>query len=267
MVTYKLVQIKSKKMKTIKAFIITFSLALMAPVHAQDVDEIISNYFENIGGMENFKNLEGLKFQGKGTQQGFEFPIEIVQLKDGRQMFSFVFQGKEIKQGVFDGEILWNTNFMTMKAEKSDAEQTANFKLNTNDFPDSFMDYKEKGYTAEVIGTETMDGAETFKIKLIKEPITVDGVEQEDVSFYYFDTENFVPIAVEATVRSGPAKGKTSKTVMSDYQEVDGLYFPYSTTQYIDDNLMFSMTLDSVELNPTVEDSEFAFPEDVTEEE
>ncbi|RDY61609.1 outer membrane lipoprotein-sorting protein [Flagellimonas nanhaiensis] len=253
-------------MKTIKTVFLALTLALAAPTQAQSVDEILSNYFENIGGADNFKQLEGLKFDGTGSQQGFEFPISMVQLKDGRQMFSFTFQGKEIKQGVYDGEILWNTNFMTMKAEKSDAEQTANFKLNTNDFPDSFMDYKDKGYTVELLGTETMEGADTFKVKLVKEPITVDGVEEEDVSFYYFDTEDFVPIAVEAMVRTGPAKGKMSKTVMSDYQEVDGLYFPYSTTQYVDGNLMFTMTLENIELNPTVEASEFAFPEDIAEE-
>ena len=253
-------------MKTIKTVFLALTLALVAPIQAQSVDDIINNYFENIGGAENFKQLEGLKFDGTGSQQGFEFPISLVQLKDGRQMFSFTFQGKEIKQGVYDGEILWNTNFMTMKAEKSDAEQTANFKLNTNDFPDSFMGYKDKGYAVELLGTETMEGTETFKIKLVKEPITVDGIEEEDVSFYYFDTEDFVPIAVEATVRTGPAKGKMSKTVMSDYQEVEGLYFPYSTTQYVDGNLMFTMTLDNIELNPTVEASEFAFPEEIAEE-
>ncbi len=253
-------------MKTIKSLIIIFSLALIAPAQAQSVEEIIDTYFENIGGEENFEQLQGVRFEGKGKQQNFEFPIQIVQLKDGKQMFAFTFQGKELKQGVFDGEVLWNTNFMTMKAEKSDAEQTANFKLNANDFPDSFLGYKEKGYTAELLGTETMDGAETFKVKLVKEPITVDGVEEEDVSFYYFDTENFVPIAVESVIRSGQAKGKTSKTVMSDYQEVDGLYFPYSTSQYVDGNLAFTMILEKVELNPTVDAAEFAFPEEVAEE-
>lgn len=252
-------------MKTIKTIIAVVAVALMAPVQAQTADEIIATYFENIGGLENFKSLEGMKLEGKGSQQGFEFPIKVVQLEDGRQMFSFTFQGKEIKQGVYDGEVLWNTNFMTMKAEKSDAEQTANFKLNTNDFPDPFVDYKEKGYTVELLGNETMDGAETFKIKLVKEPITVDGVKEDDISFYYFDTENYVPIAVESVVREGPAKGKMAKTVMSDYQEVDGLYFPFSTSQYVDGNLMFTMTVDSIELNPTVDDAEFAFPEEMAE--
>ncbi|MEO1487003.1 MAG: outer membrane lipoprotein-sorting protein [Bacteroidota bacterium] len=250
------------KLKIALLFIVCASMSLQA----QTADEILDNYFENIGGKETLNSLNGMKMKGVGKQQNFEFPIEIVQMKDGRQYFSADIQGKQLKQQVFDGTVLWSTNFMTMKAEKSDAEQTANFKLNTNDFPDSFMDYKEKGYTVELLGKETMDGAETFKIKLVKEPVTVDGKEEDDISFYYFDTENFVPIVVESKITSGPAKGKTAKSTMSDYQEVDGIYFPFSTSQYIDGNLVFTMEMENMELNPEVDNAVFAFPEQMTEE-
>ena len=89
---------------------------------AQTADEIIANYFENTGGLAKWKALESVKMNAKINQGGLEIPLIITQLKDGRQMTSITFQGKEIKQGVYDGTTLWNTNFMTMKAEKSDAE-------------------------------------------------------------------------------------------------------------------------------------------------
>ncbi|GMN05253.1 hypothetical protein MTsPCn5_06410 [Croceitalea sp. MTPC5] len=253
-------------MKKLKFSIVALFFAMAIPLQAQTADEIIANYFENTGGMDNWKNMTGMKMTAKVNQQGMEIPLEIYQLKDGRQMTVITFQGKEIKQGVFDGETLWSHNFMTMKAEKSDAEQTANFKLNTNDFPDSFMDYKEKGYTVELMGKETIDGAETYKIKLVKEPIMVDGNQEEDISFYFFDTENFVPIAVQSEIKSGPAKGQTSETTMSDYQEVDGMYFPFSMTQGVKDGQSQPITISAIELNPTVDDSSFSFPEEVGEE-
>ena len=132
-------------MKKLNLGIAMLLIAFALPLQAQTADEIISNYFENIGGLDNFKALDGLKMTAKVNQGGMEIPIEIYQMKDGRQMTKITFQGKVIKQGVFDGETLWSHNFMTMKAEKSDAEQTANFKLNINDFPDSFADYHAKG--------------------------------------------------------------------------------------------------------------------------
>jgi len=254
-------------MKKMKLFVAIFALAVMVPVQAQTAEEIIANYFETTGGLDKLKALTGVKMTAKVNQGGMEIPLEIYQLKDGRQMTVINFQGKEMKQNVFDGETLWSNNFMTMKAEKSDAETTDNFKLNSNDFPDSFIDYKEKGYTVELLGKETIDGAETFKIKLVKEPVTIDGKQEDDISFYFFDTENFVPIAVQAEVKSGPAKGQMSEVTMSDYQEVDGLYFPFSMTQGVKGQPGSPLTIDSIELNPTVDSSAFAFPEEVAAEE
>ncbi len=249
-------------MNLFKAMMAVLMIALVIPAQAQTVDEILANYWENTGGLENFKNLNGIKMKAKVTQQGIEIPLEIIQLKDGRQMTVLNFQGQEIKQGVYDGEVLWGINFINMKAEKSDAETTANFKLNTNDFPDSFIDYKEKGYTAELLGTESFDGTETYKIKLVKEPVTVDGQQEEDISFYYFETENFVPIAMQAEVKFGQLKGLTQEITMSDYQEVDGLYFPFSMTQGVKDGQSQPLIIESIELNPEVSDDAFTFPEE-----
>jgi outer membrane lipoprotein-sorting protein len=253
-------------MKALNVLMTLFILALSLPVQAQTADEIINNYFENIGGLDNLKALKGVKMTAKMNQQGMEFPLEITQLSDGRQVTSVNFQGKEIKQGVFDGETLWGTNFMTMKAEKSDAETTENFKLNTNDFPDSFVDYKEKGYAVELVGKETIDGTEAFKIKLVKEPITVDGKKEEDISFYFFDAENFVPIAIQSEIKSGPAKGMMQEITFSDYQDVDGIYFPFSMTQGVKGQPGAPITIETIELNPTVEASIFVFPDEMAEE-
>ena len=236
--------------------------------NAQTVDEILSTYYENIGGIENLKKITGVKMVAKINQQGMEIPLEIYQLSDGKQMTIINFQGKELKQGVFDGETLWSHNFMTMKAEKSDLETTANMKLDMNDFPDSFIDYEEKGYKVELLGKETIDGAETFKIKLTKEPVTVDGKKEDSISYYFFDTESFVPIAVQTEVKSGPAKGMTQQITMSDYQEVEGLYFPFSMTQGVKGQPGGQpITITTIELNPTLDLAAFAFPEEEVVEE
>jgi outer membrane lipoprotein-sorting protein len=235
---------------------------------AQDVtvDEILDGYFENTGGKEAWKALKGIKMTAMVNQGGMEIPLEIVQITGGRQYTKITFQGMEVMQGVYDGETLWSTNFQSMKAEKSDAEATANYKLDVNDFPDSFLDYKEKGYKVELMGTENIDGADTYKIKLTKEPKTFDGEEVEDVSFYYFETEAFVPLAVEQEIKAGPQKGAVSRVTMSDYQEVEGMYFPFSMTQGIKDGPSQPLNIKSIEVNPEIDDAVFAFPVEATDE-
>lgn len=250
-------------MKTLKLlFTAIVSVAIFSNTSAQTADEIIANYFENTGGIEAWQSIEGMRMTAKVNQGGMEIPVEIVQLKNGKQMTVISFQGKEIKQGVFDGETLWSTNFMTQKAEKSDAESTGNMKLEMNDFPDSFLNYKEKGYTVELLGEEDFNGTETFKIKLTKEPVTIDGKQEEDVSFYFFDAENFVPLAVHAEIKQGQSKGQVSEITFSDYDEAGSIYMPFTITQGLKGQPGQPITMDSIEINPTVDSAAFEFPEE-----
>ena len=250
----------------LKRILVLIVIVCSYSVNAQTVDEIISNYFENTGGVENWEKIEGIKMSAKVNQGGMEIPIEIVQLKNGKMMTTINFQGQSIKQGVFDGEVLWSTNFMTQKAEKSDEETTNMVKNEMNQFPDPFLNYKEKGFTAELMGTETVDGAETFKIKLTTTPNIIEGKEVPSISYYFFDNENFVPIQVQEEIMDGPGKGMVSEVKMSDYQEAGGIYMPYSMTQGVKGQPGAPITMDSIEINPTIDDSEFAFPEEVPEE-
>lgn len=246
-----------------KKYSILLAIVLMsgwATLQAQTADEILNTYFENTGGVDAWRAVEGMRMKAKVNQGGMEIPLEIVRMKDGRQMTSITFQGLELKQGVFDGEVLWGTNMMTQKAEKSDAEATEMMKKEMNDFPDPFLDYQDKGYTVELMGKEDFNGTETFKIKLVKEPITVDGEEVQDVSYYFFETENFVPIAIHSEIKQGQAKGMMSEITFSDYQEVEGLYMPFTMSQGVKGQGGQPVTMDSIELNPEVSDSDFAFP-------
>ena len=50
-------QLKIKLMKTIKLFTLASFLLLSQNIFSQTAEEIISNYFENTGGYENWGNL------------------------------------------------------------------------------------------------------------------------------------------------------------------------------------------------------------------
>ena len=243
-------------MKTLKISIIGLFLLAFIPTQAQTADEIINNYLENTGGTDAWSALEGTKMIASVTAQGMDIPVEIYQTKDGKQLIKINFQGQDITQVAFDGETMWSTNFMTMQAEKSDTETTENMKKTMKDFPSPFLNYKEKGFTVELLGDETIEGTETFKIKLTQDPIMVDGQEEPNVSYYYFEKENFVPIVVEGEIRQGPAKGQMSKSTMSDYEEVDGLYFPFSMSQGGQ-----PITIKEIVLNPEIDMALFKFPE------
>lgn len=243
-------------MKTIKKLFVVAAATIFSSVaFAQTADDIINKYFETIGGKEKFKNLNAVKMDISVQNQGMEIPVELVNEKGGKMYVKINIQGKEITQMASDGNTMWNTNFMTMKAEKLDAETTENAKLSNQDFPDPLLDYKEKGYSTEFVGKETKEGTECFKMKLTKKPVKVAGVQKDDIIYYYFDAENYLPILTESEIKSGPMAGKKSETKYSDYQEVDGLYFPFSMNMFGQD-----MKVKKITLNPTVDQKVYAFP-------
>jgi len=242
-------------MKTIKTLIIALIVFAITPTSAQTADEIINNYFENTGGLENWNKLEGIKMEAEANSQGMVIPVEIYQTKDGKQLIKINLQGQDMTQVSFDGETMWTTNFMTMAPEKSDQETTDNMKKQMKDFPSPLFNYKEKGYSVELLEDETIEGTNTFKIKLTQDPLTVDGTEVANITYYYFEKENFVPIVTETQIQQGPMKGQMSKTTLSDYEEVDGLYFPFAMNMGGQ-----AITIKKIILNPKVDMAMFAFP-------
>lgn len=250
-------------MKSFKInLIVVFLIAISSGAIAQTADEIINNYFENTGGKENWENLSTLKITGNLDYGGMNLPVTMIQTKEGETLMSADVQGQTFYQTVFDGETLWSTNQMTFEAEKNDAEATANHKLGMQDFPDPFLNYASKGYTIELMGSEIIDGTDTFKLKLEKKPRTINGVEEPNVEYYYFEKENFVPILVEKEVKLGPELGAIGQSKLSDYQEVDGLYFPFSITDGTKDQPGGqTIVVTKVEVNPEIDPAIFAFPE------
>lgn len=222
--------------------------------------KVITNYFEAIGGEEAFRGLKGQKMLAEVDAQGMSIPLEIYVMADGRQITKFEVMGMSMSQDAFDGTVAWSTNFMTQKAEKAEAEESENKLRAIGEYPSPFLDYADKGYTVELMEDDVVDGVDCYKLKLTKKPILVEGEEVDNIEYYYFDQETFVPLKTEAEMQSGPEKGNLMITLYSDYQEVDGMYFAFSITFKTEDSDGQLIEFDSIELNPEVADDFFAFP-------
>jgi hypothetical protein len=57
-------------------------------------------------------------------------------------------------------------------------------------------------------------------------------------------------------------KGQIQYVTMSDYQEVSGIYFPFSMNQGIKNGPSQPIAMDTIELNPDVDAAAFTFPEE-----
>jgi hypothetical protein len=244
---------------------ITILLAFLTLCHfanAQSAEEIIDNYFENTGGVDAWNNITSIQMNASvNSPQAGEIPLTIYNDKDGCNFVKISIQGNEMIQVAFDGETGWRWNMMGQVAEKLEAEANENMKRAVKEFPDPFLNYKDKGFKIEKLDNETIEGTECFKIKITKEPMLVEGQEVENVAYYYFDTENFVPILQENEIKQGQAKGMTSQIFYSDYQEVGGLYFPFSLKQGAKGYPAQTINIKSIDINPEIDKSILVFPE------
>ncbi len=240
-----------------------FALLLSHTITAQSAmsaDDVIENYLETIGGKEKLESLKATRANCNAKAQGMELPVVMVSAAPNKQRMDMNFQGKDVTQMSFDGEKAWGVNFMTMEAEEMDAEQTSVMAAQT-DFPDPFYNYKEKGYTIELMDEEEIEGAPCNVIKLTRTPIMVGDKEEENVSLFYIDKDNGVIIKQVDYGLVGPMKGQTIETYLSDYEEVDGVYFAFTIVQKMNGAEVFSVNIKEIEINPDLEEGYFSMPE------
>lgn len=244
-----------------KNLLFVFALLFSFGLNAQSVDDILNSYFENTGGIDNWKKIEGLHIKGKMKMQGMEIPFESYQLKNGKSAQIANLQGKEMTFLAFDGKDAWGVNMMNMKPEKKNAETIETLKNATKEFPSAFLNYKEKGFEITLDGEKDIDGTATFKLKMVKDSVLMNGQKFPSIEYIYFDKENFVPIMKEAAIPVGPMAGQVAETYMGNYQEVNGMFFPFEMTSKINGQVMQSMIFDEYIVNPKVDEKIFAFPE------
>jgi hypothetical protein len=242
-----------------KLLFLFLGFASIQSLVAQNVDDIIKSYHEAIGG-KKWDAVNGMRMTANVEQGGMKIPVEVVTLRDGRMYTKVTFMGNIMTMAAFDGEKSWSTNFMTMEPEESPADASENAKRATKEFPNALINYKSLGYTATLLGTEKVEGADCHKIKLEKKTMLVEGQEVPNVEFYYLDKENNVPVLVEAEIKEGEMKGKISQTKFSDYQEVNGVYVAYSTSNGVKDEMSQVIQFEKIELNPTFDEKDFKFP-------
>ena len=120
-------------------------------------------------------------------------------------------------------------------------------------YPDGLLiDYQQKGNRAELLGHDPVEGTDCYKIKLT--------LKDGDERYYYLDTDSFLEIKIETHSKVRGAV-QYRDTMLGDYEQVDGIYFPFSIQSAesgTDD--WRRLSVDKIELNLPLDDSLFALP-------
>jgi|GEM_PF-83566 len=236
-----------------KILTLMFSLFALAGLQAQEMtaDELIAKSIETLGGAEAMAELENLKMTATVSMGPMELPGTMYSVRPNLQHFEINIQGKTLIQA-YDGETAWMINPFQGgdSAQKMPEEEAKEFTRST--FEAGYIDYAKKGHKVSLEGTETVEGTETYKLKLSK----ADGT----VEYHYFDSELFVPVMQSSEMASGPAKGQFSQTFVSDYQEVNGVMMPFFMESKMNGETFQKITMETIEANVDVDMALFSMP-------
>jgi len=229
---------------------ILFSFSLSA----QDLslDEILNNYYD-VMGLNKLAKVKSMEIKGKSFNQGMEYNFTIINVVPKRSRLEVLVQGQTMVQVYNQGEAWMIAPWTGTLAPKDITGDQLKQMEKQTDITGELYNWKEKGSTVELLGKDDLEGSEVYKIKLTD--------KNGDETIYYIDAENFVILKTENTITMRGEPVKTEST-SSDYKPVEeGIIMAYSHTDSYNGQVVNTMTIDTVMLNPDVDLSIFDKPE------
>jgi outer membrane lipoprotein-sorting protein len=236
-----------------KKLIIPFLLSLIFIItsFSQTVDEILAEHFAATG-QEKLLATNTLMMKGKIIQQSFEIPFTSYQKRPMNFRSEAEFQGMKILSG-FDGTSGWSVNPMmgSTDPQPMTEEQIDRMKIQA-DYDGLFYNYKEKGYTVEFMGKETVDDLETYVLKLTR--------PNGDVVTSYIDAENYVLLKSKSKMMIQGVETET-EVIFSNYKYVNEILNPFSMETKMNGQTAMQMTFEDISYDTDMPDSMFKMPE------
>jgi outer membrane lipoprotein-sorting protein len=224
-----------------------------AQASAQTADEIVAKYIQARGGMESLKAVKSIRYTAKAASSGVEIPVTVEQKRPSSIRISFTLQGLTGIQA-YDGQLGWAV--LPFQGKK-DAELMSSDDLRAiveqADFDGPLVDYRQKGNTVELVGKESVEGADAYKLKLT--------LKSGEASFVYVDADSYLLIREEArrTVGGTETEGITS---YRDYKRVGNVVIAHTIENGTRQTpSLQKISIENVELNLTFNDSLFKMPE------
>ena len=228
--------------------------ALVAiPASAQTLDDILAKNFKARGGLDKIKAVQTIKMTGTLTVgPGMEAPFILVQKRPNQLRMEFTLQGMTGIQA-FDGKVGWQLMpFNGRKNPEPVGEDELKQVQEQSDFDGPLVDYQAKGNTVELVGKDTVEGSDVYKLKVT--------LKNGDVRYIFLDADQFLETRMEekTTIRGTEVDGEGS---VGDYKEVGGLMFPHAIeTGQKGNPQRMKMTIQKIELNVPVDDAVFKMP-------
>jgi hypothetical protein len=215
-------------------------LSSTATLAQKTADEVINKVIETLGGKEKLMSIKTIKKSGNGEQQGVKYPINFYVVHNRSMRNDFSFNGLTGYQIVSkDSGFNFNPFAGMSSAERMTAEDV---KLSADDMDleGSFVNYKDKGHTVELMDKEDIDGVDALQLRM--------NLKNGKTIFYFIDPDTYYIIR---TTAKGVSNGQEFSSTANYYdfrKNKDGILFAY---------VVDNVTFDNIETNIPMDDKLF----------
>jgi outer membrane lipoprotein-sorting protein len=235
-------------------------IALGADVHsapgnltaAQIVDQNVSAR----GGLQTWRAVQTMSVSGKldaGGKQSVQLPFVLEMRRPRKTHLEIEFNGQMAVQ-VYDGVNGWKLRpFLNRHEVEPFTPEEMKAASMQADLDGLLVDYGAKGTKIELAGVERLEGRDAYNLKL-----TMKG---DEIRHVWVDTKTFLELKIEGAPRRLNGKYHAVATYLRDYRSVQGLMIPYMVETTVESvKGTHKMTVESVVVNPKLDDSHFAKP-------
>jgi hypothetical protein len=229
------------------AGVITAGLSTFAS--AQSLDDVIGKYL-NAHGADKWRQVESMKVEATVDAQGRSALMTSISKRPNLVRQEVTINGNTVIEA-FDGTTVWGINpQLSPEAQRIQGPQ-ATALADQSDFDLVLLDYKKKGFEAELVGKAKVGDRDAWDVKVTQK----NGVVQD----YFIDATTFLEdrVATEIT-RRGQTLNSTSEP--SDFRNVEGVMMPFTITQQVVGMPAAVLHVRRIEFNVPAPDELFKMP-------
>jgi len=228
---------------------------LVAPLHlvgAQTTESVLAKYIVARGGRAKLAAMHTLRTTAHITIGQAKGTVTINQARPTLMRVDMMIVGNDYARG-YDGSKAWQALIAdTGGVQIMPPLDTRNFAIEAN-FDGPLLDPAAGHNKATLMGRAMMDGKNAYKVQVI-----LNGGGGY-VDYYYLDPATYLPVVWEGT-RLVNGQMLTFTTHFQAYKTFAGYPFPVKIETTTTGTPPQSMTVDNVEINPTMGAKEFNIP-------
>ena len=218
--------------------------------------QIVERNISARGGLQAWRTVKTLSMSGKldaGGKQKVQLPFVLEMERNRKTRLELQFNGQTAVQ-VYDGTNGWKLRpFLNRHEVESYTPDELKATALQADLDGPLVDYAAKGTKVELAGTEKVRDHDTYKLKLT--------LKNGQVQHVWVDSKTFLETRIEGTPRRLDGKMREVSTYPSEYRSVSGLMMPHLIETVAEGTKQAErIQIDSVVVNPKLDDSTFAKP-------